>query len=59
MVVDALFTERVQAGQALGAAVRVEADLTDEKLIMDLLRKSNAAAAAGRYRRRHGGTTCA
>lgn len=37
MVVDALFAERVQAIEALGVLVAVEADLTDEELIVDLL----------------------
>ena len=53
VVVDALFAERVQTRQTLGAAVRVQADLTHEELIVDLLSQSHSTRTCCR-RRCHG-----
>jgi len=61
VVVDALFAERVQARQTLGVAVRVEADLADEKLVVDFLREAHSAAtrtSGCQRRRRHGNSVC-
>ena len=45
VTLDAVFAERVQAGEALGTPVGLEADLTDEKLVVDLLRQTSAERA--------------
>ena len=46
MVLDTLFAERVHAVEALGVAKVFEADLTDEELIVQFLRQTDAVPAA-------------
>jgi len=43
---DALFAERVHTLETLGIAEVLEADLADEKLVVQLLRQADPAAAA-------------
>ena len=47
MVLDAVLAERVETGERLGVLVALEADLADEKLVVNLLSELRAR------RRRH------
>ena len=49
VALDAVLAERVQTAEALGTPVRLEADLADEELVVDLL----CQASAERTRRRN------
>jgi len=58
VVVDALFTERVQTRQTLGVAIRVETDLAHQELVVYLLSQTHPATDHRCRRRRHSNATC-